>query len=1608
MKTLSIFKPIPILLMFSLSMMLLLLSAATGMATPSFSEVAVFPSSEAEAPPFEQLVLQLEAEADLEAINNILLSLQRAGLVGEILQRVPDAMTIEARLEVLAQLQGMPGVAHVRIVQPTLPVLSGSNDSLPVNKSSERVEVDLLLDSNQLAELPQLLKSLQGWQTEGKVSEFKLVGQNRLRLLGDSATIEALGALSAVSEVVKREESMGTFSTQDGTLADVLPSSERLPDSSRALYAQGHDFLEEGSQQGKQATEATREYWLILELNHPMKHLSAELSDALAHLKGEGVVLEVEPTIEENNILKVVATTSAYSRLEQLPTVSAVALSAPPLSPRSRSNGGGTITGRVTAADGTPLEDIRVWVSYDYNQMDEWVWFYGGATNAEGEYTASVSESGSYRLSFYDPEGIYLSEYYDNASDFESATDIEVIAGQTTTGIDAQLDEGGHITGTLSDQNGNPIEDIQVGIYRYDEEADDWRQASSAYTTADGFYDASNLKGGSYRVAFEDWQGRYRSEFYDDVLEIEDGSDVVVTLGETTPNIDASLEELGHMTGTVLNDEGTPLPYIKVTAYENDQGYYYWDEPNYDYTDAQGQYDIGGLETGNYRVRFSDSNGDYLPQYYQNVTELGSATEVSVSINQTTANIDAQLKKAGRITGIVGAATSQRMTNPAPSTIKIAEHQIYLPFIATSIKNPLANIKVRVYQYSPDQNKWWRKGEDETDTNGRYDINGLETGTYRLVFFDPHSRYLHNYYKDGLELDRATDVEVVAGQITSRINQLLDEGGKIKGTVTDANNNPVLSTRVYAYHYNDEDVYWESVGFDESHLDGDYSVRGLETGNYRLCFTNRAAGYLSKCYDNVTDFYSAPQIAVTRGETSAEIDVTLDKGGEIHGTLTNAEGQPLPYIEVLVLWYDEQADAWWWIDVAETNSAGEYQVKGLDDGTYRLAFNDWQEDYLFEYYEDATEFANATDLSVSVGQTVTNIDAQLNDAGSISGVIRGADGELLTDAVAYVYRYNQNETLWEGINYAYTNSAGAYTINGLDSGNYRIRFRDYFGENLSEYYQDAADIESATDVSVTAGQTTTGIDGDLAKGGSITGVVRDIEGNPIENKTVVAYQYNADDEEWQVINYNRTASTGEYEIKGLHSGSYHLYFSAGWTAYLSQYYDNATEIESATDIEVTAGQATAGIDVELERGGVLTGTVTNANDEPLKGVRVYASRNGSETNLVSIFDYHSTNSQGEYEIDGLQPGSYQVKFVSQENYLSEYYQNASDLESSTTITVTANQTVSDIDAQLAEGGKITGIVTDADGLPLRWVKVSAYQYDDEEDTWQVVRSDYSNLYGEYKLEALHTGNYRLGFSDSEKQKHQTQYYDHVTDIDEALDLSVTAGETISDINASLDKAGRIIGQISNTNGRKLSYIRVTAYQYDEQEEAWQAIHSDYTNSQGYYNLRTLDTGSYRLHFQDLDLSFFGFLIPAVYAPEYYDNVLDLESATDVPVVVEQTTADIDAELHEGGRLRGTVSDASGNPLDEISVKALQYDSESNQWNVVKVDLTNNAGEYQISALNTGNYRLEFYDEQGHYVTEYYNNVSDIELAQDISLTNDETIENLDAWLDKAGSGKHHQ
>ena len=303
----------------------------------------------------------------------------------------------------------------------------------------------------------------------------------------------------------------------------------------------------------------------------------------------------------------------------------------------------GSITGNVTDEFATPLEAICV----DLLELSERQ-VASTQTDSSGDYTLDVLYPDSYKVRFRNcgPANV-VSEYYDDKDQFAVADPVVVLEGAETAGINAQLAEGGTMSGTVTDAGGDPLEDICVGTW-----SDGVDQGGNGQTDSAGEYLIEGLPtANDYVVQFTDCgTNNVVAEFYDDARLYGDASRVSVTQGAETAGVDAELATGGSISGTVVDEQGDPLENVCVDADDPKSGSFIFIAGggqigiSSGLTDVNGEYELQGGYTGNYLIYFYDCGGnDVISEYYNNEYERRYADRVPVTEGANTPNIDVEM-----------------------------------------------------------------------------------------------------------------------------------------------------------------------------------------------------------------------------------------------------------------------------------------------------------------------------------------------------------------------------------------------------------------------------------------------------------------------------------------------------------------------------------------------------------------------------------------------------------------------------------------------------------------------------------------------------------------------------------------------------------------------------------------------------------------------------------------------------------------------------------------------------------------------------------------------------------------------------------------------------
>jgi lysophospholipase L1-like esterase len=789
----------------------------------------------------------------------------------------------------------------------------------------------------------------------------------------------------------------------------------------------------------------------------------------------------------------------------------------------------------------------------------------------------------------------------------------------------------------------------------------------------------------------------------------------------------------------------------------------------------------------------------------------GARTAVSRPVRARAESVG-RVVSAGRARAASSAGLSARAVFPFES---MSAEPLSLGTLSGTVTDAITGSPIEgvcVYADSRDGGSGY--GSATTASDGTYTIEGLPAESYVVEFYpcgSLSSSYVAQFYDDTGREASATPVAVTAAGSTEDVNAALQRPGTISGTVTDAvSGSPVEGVCVYA----DSSDGGPGYGSATTASDGTYTIHGLAPESYVVEFYpcgHLGSSYLAQFYDDATDEASATAVAVTAAGSTEGIGAALQETGTISGTVTDAvSGSPVEGACV-----DARAsDGGSGYGSATTASDGTYTIVGLATGSYVVEFSPCEgssTNYLTQFYDDATDEASATAVSVTAGGGTVGIDAALQQSATISGTVTDA---VTGEPIEGVCVYADPSDGGSGSGAATTASDGTYTIDtGLATGSYVVEFSPCEGSSSSystQFYDGATSESSAKAVNVTAGASTESIDAALQKAGTISGSVSEAAGgSPLARVCVRAFS--SDGTVQSPISV--TSSTGTYTVADLPAGSYDVYFDptcqgAESSAFLAQWSGGASKLGSATAVSVTAGGEATGVNAALVKPasvyGSISGTVTGAaSGKPLASVCVTAISSGEGEGS----GFAETAADGTYTITGLPAHGYYLDVdpscgseTNQSGYVAQWSGGASSQQSASVVSVTAGATTS-ANTALEKSGSISGTVIDAaSGKPIEGVCVTTWPGGEDEAVTTAAS-------GTYTIEGLTPGTYYVEFDPtcpgSSNQNDLAQWYDGASEED-ANAVTVTAGAATANINASLQTEGPTPGCTGDTGTIKLS------------------------------------------------------------------------------------------------------------------------------------------------------------------------------------------------------------
>ncbi|MFY9341424.1 MAG: carboxypeptidase-like regulatory domain-containing protein, partial [Planctomycetota bacterium] len=528
---------------------------------------------------------------------------------------------------------------------------------------------------------------------------------------------------------------------------------------------------------------------------------------------------------------------------------------------------------------------------------------------------------------------------------------------------------------------------------------------------------------------------------------------------------------------------------------------------------------------------------------------------------------------------------------------------------------------------------------------------------------------------------------------------------------------------------------------------------------------------------------------------------------------------------------------------------------------------------------------------------------------------------------------------------------GTFELRGIPPGRVRVRVR-------ADGYLEPGNQE----IDLQPGQVGDPLTFQLEPGQPVAGRVIDEAGKPVSDAQVTAYKartdrgnrgplnFQVDPEDFDFLALSAatnarsalTDSKGHFTVQALEPGKYR---------FTARHPDLAKA--SAKDVEVKANTPTPDVEIRLDAGGGVEGTVTGFGMRPLADALMVAF-----SIQAGSMRSGTTDKAGYYRIDGLPPGQY-VVFKSR---LDERADNIPlELMSNMRLkTVTVKQgkfARLDVHDDSEDGVRVFGSVREG-GAPVPRALVTLLGSDRDGLLGMGVRAGAAGMDGRYELVGIKPGSYVMQVTRFLGQPVQTTFEIDVPDQvrDFAFDITLptssirgrvidSRGEAVAGLQVTLGSAG---GALSGAEGL-VGLI------------AQNGLAQARTNAQGEFTLRAVTAGTYRL------------TAGSQFGRRRGGNVPEGQKAhgeASLDGVVVDGMTDLDGlviTVPLAGSITGIVVDGSNNPVSGVEIVYAENRKERQRKANPLLDLvgaqarpirTGSDGRFTIPALTPGAYALK--------------------------------------------------
>lgn len=1220
----------------------------------------------------------------------------------------------------------------------------------------------------------------------------------------------------------------------------------------------------------------------------------------------------IETTPEKHKFETATETAKARAKSASLPAYSfangpralqglAPVLASAPSSQLQPSSFGATgaakISGRLLTTAGAPVANAMV-----------------VANGERGEYWTTTTSTGNYVLT-----GLVAGTY---VVFFDAATAVTVknlTTSENRLKVDAKIALKAQIKGAVTGAGG-VVPDVLVQVYSA---ANPDQSVAWTYSDANGNYFIHGLAAGTYKVKFDteyvsaasyldEWSSNKSSHETADVLTL--GATTVLTSvnevlasGATIRGITKDMAGYGPRPVTVelFPASGDDQPPV-ARAIPGDDGIYY----------------LRGIPEGSYKLKALGSAADapagHRDTWWPRASSSDEASAIAVAALQSVGLVSINLLPGTTISGRVSAVGVAGVANVGVSAV-------------------------------PLNDEYGTAAYATTDASGNYTLRGLEYGQYK-VRFDAQYATSASYatqWSTGRSSFLNANVIDVTHAAAAGVNATLVKAALITGVVKNTSGAAVANASITVRSSSNE---WDFVAFAQTDSKGVYTVRGLAAGTYKVrvdTYDVTSGSYFGAWFGGKTTFATATSVTLTAVLAKTGVNVTLAKAAQISGKVTGIAGAPVRGI--LVEAYAPSGETYG--TQVETDYLGNYTVRGLPAGTYKLFFNaetSRSGSYLSQWYNQQSSLADATGVAVTTAQLKTGINTVLSAGSSLKGVVTNVQGSPIRGVVVHAYDRDTGEVSARGV----SDGAGNYSLHGLsDARQYSIFFDTEWvtsGSYFDKWMGGATDMLTAYPVTPpTASLRIAAVipDEALPDAPSITGRVVNALGEPLGRASLSFHDSTVPPED--SVATVESDMNGYYTVRGIAAGTYKVMvdtWGISTATYLSEWAGSAphSTFDTATVLTVTGTSTLNHSNIVVTKAAKITGNVISATGVALAGVDLEVFDAADEYSPIAFAE---TDKLGNFVLDGLAAGSYKVQIDPRElktaSYRLSWADRKENFDSASVYSLATGESINLTDTEALSGAQISGKVIEArGGKAIANVTVNAYSATGQHE-W--VSTAYTDAAGNYVLRGLPAGTYKVEFdgNDETPTSYLPAWFGNAATAETAAVIKLASQQVKTSVNYSLVRGATVSGRVVDANGDGVEGVYV--YPHGPTNGLWNGAIGR-TDELGNYVLKGVPATGFRLWFDGTQIE------GAEFGDIWNSNRPSWATADTITVPVGTTRANINVVMPTVTWT--SISGDVGNAGDGAVVEAFDSDSV-----LVGSAIADADGHYEIQNLPPGTYRV---------------------------------------------------